>query len=182
MSYDYCVSYPQTPAFDANIISMFDKIQADGESPTIYHKSAKPTYDGEGNVIDPGFEGSQSRPMKGTKPANGKTLIHFRLPQRLTEAELLVYLKEDMIAPLPPLSVEYIVSRDNIIEVDNGDPEMPNTFIQEVIKAPNKAIFLPFIGDIKDGEDGNGDPIMRPPNMGDDLFLSHYFGVEPLKL
>lgn len=168
MSYDYCIMYPQTPAFDANIITMLDKIKQDGSSPTIYFH--------EGNSV------TQANPMIGSKPANGKTMLHFRLPDRYTEVELLAYLLEGMVNPTPALSVEYIVSRDKIIEVDNGDPENPNTFIQEVILAPNKAIFLPFMNDVVDSIDGEGNPVMRPPNMGDSLYLSHYYGVSPLEL
>lgn len=164
--YDYWITLPLTPAFLENIQAMTDLIAEDGESPTILYKET----------------GSSQSAAIGTKAANGKTLLHFRLLTKHTSTSLINYLESVMTNPIPPLSVEIARSAYKIIEVPNVDPEVPSTFVYEEIVIPNKATFLPFMNDIADGVDNNGETITRPPNITDDLYLSGYLGSEPIKL
>lgn len=158
--YDIWLKLPETPAFTGNISAMIDKIIADGgTSPTV-----KSVSDGNSH--------SQSI---GTKPNAGNILLHFRLPQRLTETELLAYLEEPMVAPLPPLTVMIIQSAKKTEYIDDGNTI--GHYEYETLVQANKATFLPFMSDVPDGNGG-----MEPPTASSDLFLSSYAGAENIEL
>jgi len=157
--YDYITLLPDTPAFSNNIKLMVDMIYADnGGSPT-----ALSSGENYSCVV---------KPMNGTGPASGKGMLHFRLPARYDESELIIYLESQMSdGPKPPIKVESIRSRDKIIDVGDG------VFEYEVLVEAKKAKFLPYMAPVPDGSGGT-----RPPNISDDLFISCYQGVEPIKL
>jgi len=168
MRTDFIIETVINPAFEENIAIMIANIESNsGTSPTI---------------ID-GIQGA----MVGTKEANGRIALHFRLDEEYTEVELIDFLETGMGNPKPPISAMSIRSALKIDEIDTGetDPETGDPIMEMVYRVgieAKKATFLKYMNDIQDGEDGEGDPIMRPPNASDDLFLSGYFGTDPIQL
>ena len=164
MIYDYIIRLPETPAFEDNIEAMLSLIIDDGgTSPTI-----KRNRDANGNITSHSFSS-----QKGTVPSTGVQLIHFRLPARYTESELITYLNSPMSPPIPSLRVMLIRSRDLIINI--GTEEEPE-WIQEELVAINKANILQFFEVHTFDEDGNITNT-RSANMGDTLSFSHYQGT-----
>jgi len=153
--YDYIITLPNTPAFKDNIALMTETIiSSGGTSPTIIVNTARPMY--------------------GTKAANGKIQLHFRLREKLSETSLITFLEQGMVNPKPPITVCSIRSAFKI----EGQ--------YAVIMQANKATFLPYMNDVFDHMDEtdpeNPRPVYRPPNMSDQLFLSAYHGTEHIEL
>ena len=185
--YDYAITLPSTPAFSNNIeVMVTNIINAEGTCPTFVTKYKDgdkiPETDPAEYEQNP-FKGTD--PMVSTKLANGKIQLHFRLPLKLSEPSLLVLLKEGMANPKPPIQASSIRSAFKNVYIDDGldEEEVPiGHYEYDVIMQAQKATFLQFMPDIQDGEDQDGNPIYRPPNNTDQLFLSGYFGSEPVEL
>lgn len=156
--YDYWIKTPQAPAFEDNINLMLDRVEDEGSSPTL-------TKRGRNHAV-------------GTTPNAGLALLHFRLPQRMTEAEVLAWLEQDMIAPLPKLTVLVIRSAFEHVYVDDGLDGEGNPighYEFETIVAGTTANFNVFL---PDETDVNGDPIPGQKSP----YLSTYYGTAPIEL
>ena len=154
--YDYIILTVSTPTFIENVDTMImNGLMAGGTSPTISTRVVEESPD---NFVTKPVQ----RAMVGTKDVSGRILLHFRLPVRYTESELISFLENGLVNPKPPLSVELIRSADKIIEVEQGEDAYLD---YEVIKAANKASLLPYLRD-----------------QNDPIYLSHYLGTEPIEL
>ena len=177
--YDYIILTVTNPAFSDNVSVMIQNgLEAGGTSPTIKIKTIILDDTDPENIIT--VTKPVQEPMVGTKVATGRIMLHFRLPGRYEEAELITLLESGMSGPKPPLSVESIISSQNIIYIDegpdeNGDPV--GHYGREVIVPTSKARFLPYMNDISDGSGST-----RPPNNSDQLFLSGYYGSDNIEL
>ena len=170
--YDYWITLPETPAFEDNINAAIAMVSIDGgTSPTIKRT----------------LTGFKHSPANGTKANAGRNLLHFRLSVRKDETEIIAYLESAMTGTKPPLTVEMIQSVDLILPFDTGVPDPDGdgnviNMLSEIIVAPNKAKFLPFMNDIIDGYDGNDEPIFRSPTMSDTFNLSKYAGAPDVEI
>jgi len=185
--YDYVITSVSNPKFEDNINLMtINIIEAGGTCPTFkerYKNGDKIPGTDPIEYIQIPIIGTD--PMYGSKAANGKIQLHFRLREKFSESELKDFLETDMGNPKPPITVSSIRSGFKTVYVDDGQDDDGNPlghYDYDVVMQANKATFLPFMNDVQDGVDGNGDPIMRPPNVNDDLYLSGYFGSEPIEL
>jgi hypothetical protein len=165
---DYVIESIDNPAFEDNISLMLENITSDG--------GVGPT------IVD-----NNQAPMKGTKANAGKFALHFRLNQFLDSTALLDFLEQGMTNPKPAIKVLSIRSAAKVVKVDSGetDPETGEpiyTYEYRVEVVATKTKMLKYMGDVQDGEDAEGNPIMRPPNASDDLYLSGYIGTEPIEL
>jgi len=185
--YDYTILSNQTPAFADNISLMCENILAyGGTSPTIVGKFKDGAEIPDTDPVE--YEQiaiKGTNPMPGTKEKNGRIMLHFSLPDLLEGNDLKDMLEAGMSNPKPPISIELTRSATETVWVSDGVDEDDNPIGHYEYHYPvvaNKAKFLPYMGDVSDGVDGNDDPITRPPNMQDDLYLSQYFGSEPVEL
>lgn len=134
---DYIILTVNAPSFEENIELMINTIiEAGGTSSTIVDRVQKP--------------------MVGTKEANGRIMLHFRLPAEYTESELIEFLEAGMDNPKPPISVESIRSA---YKIDGS---------YKVGIAATKAKFLPYLTEDEFGKTNN--------------FLATYYGTDPIEL
>lgn len=157
---DYIIETVENPAFEDNIAIMLTNIK-------------------EASGIGPTISDTTQGPMIGTKESNGRIVLHFRLNDLLEGASLITFLEQGMENPKPPVTVLSI--RSAFREVNNGTVEEPVLDYLVTIEA-TKAAFLKYMNDVQDGLDENDNPIMRPPNVSDNLFMSGYFGTDPIEL
>ena len=157
--FDYWISLPLAPAFTENI-SLAIKLVGEngGLSPTV-----------NGDISDP--DTPLYAPAHGTKSNNGRALLHFRMPLRMNEDELIAFLESVMSNPKPPISAELIRSASKIIETiapDTGEV----TWEYETLLVATKSTFIAFM----DAVDGS------PPGQADAIYLSGYSGSSAILL
>lgn len=180
--YDIVILSVEAPAFRENNTLMVQNIlEAGGTCPTfIIRKGEGAAIPGTDPVEYEQVKFASTAPMVGTKAANGKIQLHFRLSEFYTEAEVLAMLTAGMVSPIPPVTVSMIGSGFKNLWIDDGLDGEGNPIghyeYHTVIQA-QKAAFLPFMDDVPDGTGG-----MRPPNNTDTLYLSGYSLTENVEL
>jgi hypothetical protein len=105
-------------------------------------------------------------PMLSTHAVTGRKLLMVRMKAQLAQVQL------DQLFINYALDWQVIFIR-SAYKID-GD--------YQVILPVDKATVLPFYNDIQDGVDVNGDAIMRAPTLADTIYLSTYFGTDPVIL
>ena len=163
MVYDYIIKLPITPAFSANIEAMFKLIMDDGgHSPTVVSKK-----DANGGHTDYSY-----RSQHGSVSSSGAQLLHFRLRERKTEAELSTYLESVMSNPKPPITVILIKSRDRVLN-DGQD-------FEELLSI-DKAGILDFF-DIHTYDANGNITSTRKAELTDNISFSRYDGVPTITI
>lgn len=151
---DYYIAMTTSAQFSEHMEAMLAMIIADGGcSPSMFKRG-----DINGTIF--------RTPMQGGKTGSARELLHFRLPFRMEENELLLYLKGVDVSPKDDLLALYIVSA---FDVGGNSPL--------IIKAADKAGFLPWMEDVDDGAGGT-----RPIELTDNFWLSHYTGSDEEEL
>ena len=113
----------------------------------------------------PSIRHNRSGAMAGTNIATGRFMLHFRMKDRHTELSLVTFLEQGMLNPKPPLSIKSIRSRDKV----DGN--------HDIVLDLNKAEILPYLKDVIDSVNTDGTFVLRPPNVTDEIHLSHYIGA-----
>lgn len=174
--YDYILLTITNPAFSENIdIMIANGLSAGGTSPTINIETIIVDDTDPENII------TETKPiqsaMVGTKERIGRIMLHFRLPVKMEEAELMDMLEDGMSNPKPPVSVESIRSAIKNIYVDDGLDDDGNPighYEYDVVIRAMRAKFLPYMPENTD-EDGNPDGTINE-------FLSGYYGADSIEL
>ena len=169
--YDYIILTVTNPAFTDNVDLMIaNGLAAGGTSPTIKIESIIVDDSDPENIITE-IKPVQ-KPMHGTKEKTGRIMLHFRLPVKMLETDLIDMLELGMSNPKPPISVEMIQSALKNIYVDDGVDGEGNPighYEHDVVIEARRARFLPYMTEQTD-EDGN-------PLGTINEFLSGYVGV-----
>lgn len=169
--YDYIILTVSNPAFTDNVDLMIrNGLAAGGTSPTIKIETVIIDDSDPENIITE--TKLVQKPMHGTKEKTGRIMLHFRLPVKMEETDLIDMLEAGMGNPKPPVSVEMIKSVIKNVYVDDGldgDGNPIGHYEHDVIIEAKRAKFLPYMVEQTD-EDGN-------PLGTINEFLSGYVGV-----
>jgi hypothetical protein len=122
-----------------------------------------------------------SFPALGTKAVGGRKLVHVRMKAQLSKADLdnlfLFYLLDWQVIG--------IRSAYRILPVTIGTDEDGKDIVEMRYLTTwweGKAAILPFMNDIIDSVDAEGNATMRPPTLADTLYLPVYAGTDPVEL
>jgi hypothetical protein len=118
-----------------------------------------------------------SFPALSTKSFQSRKVIHARVQHPDLTELLLTGLFAAFGLNWVVLGIRQSVKTPATYDIDGI--ELTPAFYK-VIKSIEKAAILPFLADITDGMDANGNPVYRPVLLSDTIYLPMYIGTEPL--
>ena len=122
-----------------------------------------------------------SFPALETKGYLGKKVVHARLQSDVVTESTLQELFDAFQLNWQVLGIRSAYTSPVVVgkDVDGFDIiEQQYT----VTKKIDKAVILPYLADIVDGVDANGNSITRPPTIYDVVYMGMYAGTDPLAI